>query len=437
MVRSGLGRISGLDVCIGLIALSGAMFLLFAATQAQAQTYTVLHAFTGGADGGGPYAGLTQDRAGNFYGTTTFGGHVSSACPYGCGVVFKLSHIGEGWVLNPIYTFQGGNDGANPFAAVVIATDGTLFGTTGLGGGDGCNDYFYFGGVGCGTVFRLQPQPRACPSVQCPWIETVLYRFTGGSDGATPSYGNLLFDSAGNLYGAATSGGLDRYFPMGAGVVYELTHSSEGWTENVIYNFSAGNDGAYPFSGVIFDSAGNLYGTNFFGAVYELTPSPSGWSEQTLYSLGASEPYGGVVFDSVGNLYGGDQFGGDMGNGEVYELSPGNSDWSYNLLYSFGYGQGPFDSLVLDPDGNIYGTSYSNDPSSPYGEVFELSPANGTWNVNFLHAFDFNDGSGPIGAVVRDGNGNLFGTTSGGDNISGICNGFPPGGCGVVWEITP
>ena len=421
---------------IGVIAIA----VLFAlsplpAQPAQAQTYTILHTFTGGGDGGAPYAGLTQDRAGNFYGTTTYGGRVTSTCPIGCGVVFKLSHVGEGWILNPIYTFQGGDDSANPLAAVVIASDGSLYGTAGAGGGSACNGYFLYG-VGCGTMFRLQPQPRACASVQCPWTETVLYRFSGGSDGATPGFGNLLFDSAGNLYGAATYGGLNSRdcTTGGCGVVYQLTHSSQGWTENVLYSFIGGNDGQAPFSALIFDRAGNLYGTNYAGVLYELTPSQSGWSEQTVCRC-LIEPYGGAVFDSAGNLYGGDQFGGDNGTGSVYELTPGNSGWSYNLLFSFNYGQGPEDSLILDSSGNIYGTSYSNAPPSFYGEVFELSPGNGTWNINYLHAFDYDDGAIPIGSVVRDSNGTLFGTASGGGNNNGICAGYY--GCGVVWEITP
>jgi len=412
----------------------GFISTLFLSLIAQAQTYTILHTFTGGADGGAPYAGLTQDRAGNFYGTTTYGGQVTSTCPIGCGVVFKLSHVGEGWVLNPIYTFQGGTDGANPFAGVVIASDGSLYGTTGGGGGDGCADYLFYG-VGCGTVFRLQPQPHACASVECPWTETVLYRFSGGTDGATPGFGNLLFDSAGNLYGAATYGGLDDGdCTTGCGVVYELTHSSQGWAENAVYSFIGGYDGQAPFSGLTFDSSGNLYGTNYAGAVYELMPSQSGWSEQTVCRC-LVEPYGGVVFDSAGNLYGGDQFGGENAGGSVYELTPGNNGWTYNLLFSFSYGQGPEDTLVLDSSGNIYGTSYSNEFPSFNGEVFELSPGNGTWNINYLHAFDYDDGAIPIGSVVRDSNGTLFGTASGGGNNNGICSGYF--GCGVVWEITP
>ena len=405
--------------------------LIFLSVIAHAQTYTILHTFTGYADGGSPFAGLTQDSAGNFYGTTTYGGRVSSTCPAGCGVVFKLTHSGAGWILNPIYTFQGGDDGANPFAAVVIASDGTLYGTTGAGGSSGCPSYFY-GGNGCGTVFRLQPQSHACAAFECPWIETVLYRFTGGSDGATPGFGNLLFDSTGNLYDAATYGGVKGgdCLSLGCGVVYELVRSSQGWTEKVLHSFTAGKDGLAPYSGLIFDSAGNLYGTNYDGVVYELTPSQSGWSEQNVYA-GIVAPYGGVVFDSAGNLFGGDQFGGENGSGSVYQLTPGSNGWSYNLLFSFNYSQGPEDSLVLDSSGNLYGTSYSNSPPSIYGEVFELSPGNGTWNINYLHAFDYDDGATPVGAVVRDSNGTLFGTTSGG-GIEGCY--FD---CGVVWEITP
>jgi len=337
---------ASMDLWMILAAVAIATLLIVIATEAQTQTFTVLHTFTGGADGGSPYAGLTQDSAGNFYGTTAYGSHVGSTCPYGCGVVFKISHIGEGWVLNPIYTFQGGDDGANPLAAVVIASDGSLYGTTSAGGEGSCSNEF--GGEGCGTVFRLQPQPHACASFQCPWIETVLYRFTGAADGATPGYGNLLFDQAGNIYGAATYGGLNREnCPTGCGVVYELTHSSQGWTENVLYSFTAGNDGENPFSGLIFDSAGNLYGTNFSNTAYELIPSQSGWSEQTL-TRDLFEPYGGVVFDSVGNLYGGDLFGGE-GGGSVYQLTPGSSGWMYHLLFSFNYGSGPADSLYSIP----------------------------------------------------------------------------------------
>ena len=130
---------------------------------AQAQTFTVIHLFTGGGDGSYPKAGLTMDAAGNLYGTTYSGGG-------GNGVVFKLRNSGSGWVLTPLYSFAGGNDGADPYGRVAIAQDGTLYGTTNNGGGSDRMGY------GCGTVFHLKPSPSAPKSALAPWNETVLYR---------------------------------------------------------------------------------------------------------------------------------------------------------------------------------------------------------------------------------------------------------------------
>src|SRR5271157_4784768 len=174
------------------------VFVLAAvATQsAQAQTYTVIHNFTGGADGAYPVAGLTMDRAGNLYGTTSGGG------ASGNGTVFRLSYKGSGWVLNPLYRFAAGNDGLDPRTRVVIGPDGSLYGTTSAGGGTACN----FGyGLGCGTVFNLKPSAKACTSALCSWTEIVLYRFSG-TDGALP-LGDVVFDQAGNLYGTTAFGG--------------------------------------------------------------------------------------------------------------------------------------------------------------------------------------------------------------------------------------
>ena len=203
---------------------------------AQAQTFTVLHNFTGGADEGTPIAGLTIDQAGNFYGTT-FG--------LNWGTVFKLAHKNSSWVLTPLYSFSGGDDGASPFAGVTIGLNGILYGTT-----------FEGGTYGYGTVFDLKPSAAACRTALCPWTETVLCGFTGGSDGANPVFGDLVFDQAGNLYGTAEKGGAYGY-----GVVYELMPSNGGWTERVLYAFAGANDGAIPESALIFDKAGNLYGT--------------------------------------------------------------------------------------------------------------------------------------------------------------------------------
>ena len=166
------------------------LWSIAAATSAHAQTLKVLHNFTGNGDGGTPSAGLTIDHAGNFYGTTMSGAT-------GNGTAFKLVHMGSGWVVNTLYTFQGGNDGSAPIARVLFGPDGALYGTTSLGGFDGY-----------GTVFQLRPPATACKSVSCPWGETVLYRFQGGSDGLSPQYGDLTFDNTGNIYGTTNGGGL-------------------------------------------------------------------------------------------------------------------------------------------------------------------------------------------------------------------------------------
>jgi uncharacterized repeat protein (TIGR03803 family) len=151
---------------------------------AQAQTFKVIYTFTGGQDGGGPNAGLTMDRAGNLYGTASGGG------AHGYGTVFKLAPKGSGWIFTPLYSFQGGTDGANPIARVIFGPDGSLYGTTTDGGNSSCQR-----GPGCGTVFKLQPSPTACKTALCPWKETVVYRFTGGSDGANPGEWRPAFRS--------------------------------------------------------------------------------------------------------------------------------------------------------------------------------------------------------------------------------------------------
>src|SRR5208283_5900999 len=148
------------------------------------------------------------------------------------------------WIFNVLYGFPGGSSGAYPQAGLIFGPNGTLYGTTANGGGNGY-----------GTTFNLRPSPSACKTVLCSWTETVLYAFEGGpSDGANPEFGDLIFDQEGNLYGTTYGGGTYGY-----GTVFQLTPSGSGWTESILYAFS-GSDGAYP-NGVIFDNAGNLYGT--------------------------------------------------------------------------------------------------------------------------------------------------------------------------------
>jgi uncharacterized repeat protein (TIGR03803 family) len=397
---------------IAELAMAILLALMVTLTQSvQAQTYQVIHSFTGGADGGNPYAGLTIDKAGNLYGTTP-----SS--------VFRLSNKGSGWTFSPLYTGDGSE------ARVIFGPDGTLYGTTTGGGSEGD-----------GTVFNLRPSPKVCKTSLCPWTETVLYSFGGGTDGAEPGYGDLVFDQAGNIYGTTIEGGstnpLGPCGRRGCGTVFELSPSNGGWIESVIYAF-IGNNGASPLSGVIFDQSGNLYGTTFqggegscnngtCGTIYELTYSGSGWAESFLYSFTGSgypyAPYAGLIFDQSGNLYGATSGGG----GTVFELTPSNGSWTLKTLYSFPGGEqcGPRASLVMDGAGNLYGTTTCD---APNGTVFELTPSNdGTWTYTLLHGFTGPDGEFPMCNVVIDANGNLYGTTSAGGLY----------GYGVVWEITP
>lgn len=187
------------------------MALLFvldvAMPDACAQTYRVLHNFTGGLDGANPWAGLTMDAGGNLYGIAAGGG--SGSCVFngtaGCGEAFKLTSKGGNWTFAPLYSFQGGNDGEFPVAAMTIGSNGSLYGTTAGGGGGSCA---FNQSTGCGTVFNLKPTPTRPPTPLSPWLENVLYAFTGGGDGANPNLGNVVFDQEGNLYGTTFSGGI-------------------------------------------------------------------------------------------------------------------------------------------------------------------------------------------------------------------------------------
>lgn len=307
-LRQELGRLGGIDLWMAVAASAIAALMIIAASEAQGQTFQVLHTFTGGDDGASPVVGLTMDRAGNLYGTTQYGG--ANDCftsPSGCGTVFKLSHKGSGWTFAPLYSFQGWNatDGAYPQSRVTIASDGSLYGATAVGGLlDACYP-------GCGTAYRLQPPANVCKSVLCPWTETVLHRFTDGQDGSGPT-GDLTLDALGNVYGTTVGGGSGS---DGNGTVYEISPSGGGWNESILYDFSNNFDvGAAPYSGVIFDASGNLDGTATNGGSYEegtvfqLTPSGSGWTGTAIHTFtGTSdglEPIAGLILDGSGNLYG-------------------------------------------------------------------------------------------------------------------------------------
>jgi len=403
-----------------LLAMTFALAVI-ASQPAQAQAFNVLHSFTQGQDGGSPFAGLVMDRAGNLYGTTAYGG-------LGYGTVYKVAYKNSTWVFAPLYSFGGGDDGANPQARVIIGPDGSLYGTT------------EFGANGYGTVFKLSPPLRACKTALCPWRETVLYRFTGGLDGGAP-FGEVVFDKNGNIYGTTSLGGVGTCNnAYTCGVVYELTPSNGSWTESVLYSFTGANDGGAPAAGLIFDGAGNLYGTASVGGLYnkgvvfELSPSGSGWDENVLYSFqgpDGDEPVSRLIFDQVGDLFGTTENGGFAGGGTAFQLRLSNGIWTQVNLYNFGAHDGdglfPYDALIMDESGNLYGTTSGGGPSNA-GNVFELMPSNGAWTAIVLHNFTSgSDGASPLSGLIFDTKGNLFGTAA-----SGGASGF-----GVIFETTP
>ncbi len=399
--------------------------LLFvsAAVSAPAQTYKVLHAFSG-TDGASPQVGVTLDRAGRLYGVARYGGN------HGKGVVFQLVHEGTGWVQKPLYEFYGMNDGAAPDARAIFGPDGDLYGTAASGGV-----------YGAGVVYKLQPPAASCKTAICPWIETVLYAFTGQADGGSPS-GDLVFDHSGNIYGTTRAGALGGQngcllLFIGCGTVYELTPAQGSWNLTVLYAFNGTPDAGAPGDGVTFDAAGNLYGTaqtggsHNLGAVFKLTPNGSGWSETIVHDFGAGHdgaiPEGGLAFDPAGNLYGVTASGGSSNHGTAFALLAANGGWDYSVIYNMvEHSQSPVPMLTLDSAGNLYGTTESGGAQF-YGSVFKLVNSGGTWTYTSLHDFTYSDGAYPLANVVFDAQGNLYGTT----NYGGA------GQNGVVFEITP
>jgi uncharacterized repeat protein (TIGR03803 family) len=376
-------------------------------------------------DGNEPNASLISDALGNLYGTTVYGG------AYANGAVFELSPAkGGGWTEQILYSFYGGTGGAldpqNPLGSLIFDKSGNLYGTT-VGGGTNNG----------GTVFELSPGTGGV------WTEKTLHSFAYGNqtaqtDSSQPQ-ANLIFDAQGNLYGTSLTGGIDDN-----GTVFELSPGTDGaWTEKVLYNFTGNDiagdfDGFNPRGGLIFDAEGNLYGTtseggeNGFGTAFELSPGKGGaWTEKQLCTftgqpgIGAA-PAAGLIFDSEGNLYGTThQGGGPTNEGTVFELSPNGGAWTYKLLWSFAGGPSdgaqPYDTLIFDAQGNLYGTTLFGGPNGDSalggyfaGTVFELSPTNsGPWTETVLHNFyaSTTDGYQPYDGLIADTAGNLYGTT--------------------------
>lgn len=268
--------------------------------------------------------------------------------------------------------------------------------------------------------------------------ESILYSFAGLSAGANPTSG-LIADSQGNFYGVALNQGVN-----GCGIVFELSPFGGGWLEQELYEFSCGADGANPDSALVLDSAGNLYGATEFGGdgggvIYELSPGANGWTETVLHTFGESDGSvpNSLVRDAAGNLYGTTSYGGGWDGGTVFKLSPSESGWVETILYSFtdgGDGGGP-NSLVLDPEGNFYGTAAGGGSIDAYcqhgcGVVFKLTSHSWGWLEKVLYSFGgASDGAHPTG-VMLDAAGRLYGTTYDG----GYCTSASQG-CGVVFRI--
>jgi len=256
---------------------------------------TILYSFTRGTDGANPNAGLVMDAWGNFYGTTQYGGRGNDR--HGNGTVFEVSAGGQERVL---YRFEGGLDGASPLGGTVVDSSGNIYGTTWVDG-------LY----GFGTVFRVDSHGK----------EKVLHSFAGGTDGANP-LGSLVLDPAGNLYGTTSAGG-----PYGFGTIFTIDATGR---QSTLYSFTGGSDGAYPYSNLILDTGGNLFGTISqggccgAGGVFEF----SGGTLTTLYGFAGTTdgayPMSGLAMDTAGNLYGTTVEGGTYGWGSVFEIQLSN-----------------------------------------------------------------------------------------------------------------
>lgn len=367
--------------------------------------YRTLYGSTNSRYGSTPYAGLILDQAGNLYGTAGAGG------VYGYGTIFELSPAGNGgWKGKLLHSFNG-KDGTQPNADLILDAQGNLYGTTIFGGEGDCS------GLGCGVVFELIPMPDGT------WQETVLHYFSG-TTGVNPAC-SLVFDAAGNLYGTTADW---SYRFTGPGTVFKLASLDGTWTLRTLYTFG-GSDGYNPSDGLIFDPAGNLYGTTDWGGahdqgvVFELTPQLDGtWVESVLHNFrGGSDghrPQVRPIRDSAGNLYGVTTWGGARGYGTIWKLAPNpDGSWTKSTLYSFADGNDGGDpwgtSLALDATGNLYGTTHDGGKYA-CGVVFQLTPTlNGPWKETVIHSFADPPGCGSFSSVIFDNAGNLYGTTTG------------------------
>ncbi len=366
-------------------------------------------------DGQNPVGDLIADSAGNMYGVAQGGGD-SAQC--GAGVVFRLSpQPGDIWLYDIIYDFSltGCLGAGRGPSGLTFDSSGNLYGTTQWGGPSNS-----------GTVFKLSPTSSG------PWIETTLYEFGAvQGDGAQPE-GGLVLDSFGNLYGTTSSGGSSDF-----GSVFRLSPQSNGtWQETQLYRFKSGSDGERPWAGLTWDQQGNLYGTTIFGGtsnacgyacgtVFKLSPNGDGtWTESIIHAFSGTDganPQTRLIFDSAGNSYGTAPGGGPISyaEGTVFRLTPNGSNWTLTTLYTFkpggADGSNPVSDLTFDSAGNLYGTTFYGGNSCSYalscGILFKLAPASsGAWTETIVHNFGTGaaDGANPLSGVYIDQYENLF-----------------------------
>jgi len=384
------GWTSGSRLQLSRLSLAFLIAAAFTIPAAPAQTFTVLHTFTGGKDGASPVAGLISDGKGNLYGTTPGGTAL--------GNVFKLDLAGKETVL---HAFAGSPDGASPSAALLRDAKGNLYGTTLTGGM-----------FNRGTVFKVTHTGR----------ELVLHSFTGQKDGGFPAAA-LIQDQAGNFYGTTSNGGRHN-----VGTVFRLRQSGR---MEVIYSFKGGVDGATPVSAVVRDADGNLYGTADTGGdsgcdcgvVFRIDQHGKETVMHTFRGPDGSRPQGGLVLDARGNLYGTTTAGGASNAGTVFKVDQHGRE---TVLHSFAAMEGvePSSTLVRDTQGNLYGTASDGGPSDT-GTIFKLDKTG-----SFMVLHDFNgtkDGYFLLAGLFRDAEGNLFGAAQLGGKF----------GFGTVFELAP
>lgn len=356
LVMDGAGNLYGTSVQGGTYA-SGTVFQV-----TPEGVHTVLYNFTGGADGGEPYKGVTLDAQGNLLGTAVTGG--GGSCEGGCGVVFKLTNSGGVWTQTVIHAFTSA-DGSGPGSPVSIDKHGNVFGTTPTGGK-----------YGMGVIYVLQP-------IGGSWKFRVVHAFTGGTDGGGGSAGRLLIDGLGNLYGVCTVGGVN-----GFGTVYEVSLIKGQVQFTTLYAFKDQPDGALPYSGLAFDKAGNLYGTTYYagandlGTVYKLTRGKGTWTETVLYSFNGKtdggNPISGLIADASGNFYGTTSaYGASCGCGTIFKMTPGSSgNWIESVAYRFPGtpNEGTaYNGLVSDGVGHFYGATVNGGTAND-GTIYEFIP---------------------------------------------------------------